>query len=261
MAGESAAASARRQRERAARLTASAHKWEQGADGERATAAVLERLPSGWHVRHDVPWPGRTYANVDHVVVGPGGLFVIDSKKWTGEVVVRNGVLRQNGYSRDQVVDSAAASGKAISGLLGVTDERVVHPVLCFVRDEAIRETCRGVKLCSTGTLLDMIMSRPIVLEADQVARMRTDLQIPRFTHPVPRGMAMPENSHARTGRTRRAAVSRRSTTKRRARATGPDVARLLAALVLLAVLATKPELVTGVANLIAGWLTSVAAK
>ena len=86
MAGESARESARRQREKAARLQRSAELWERGADGEHVTAAVLDALPSEtWTVFYDVRWPGRKYANVDHVAVGPSGIFVIDidSRSWT----------------------------------------------------------------------------------------------------------------------------------------------------------------------------------
>lgn len=65
--------------------------YERGADGEAATAQALDALPKDqWTVFHDVRWPGRKLANVDHVVVGPGGVFVIDSKNWSGRVEVRD---------------------------------------------------------------------------------------------------------------------------------------------------------------------------
>jgi Nuclease-related domain len=36
-------------------------------------------------VFHDLAVPGSP-ANVDHLVIGPTGLFVIDSKQWTGSI-------------------------------------------------------------------------------------------------------------------------------------------------------------------------------
>jgi Nuclease-related domain len=39
--------------------------------------AALER--QGWAVLHDLAVP-RSRANIDHLVIGPGGVFVIDSK-------------------------------------------------------------------------------------------------------------------------------------------------------------------------------------
>jgi len=52
--------------------------------GERAVGEELNQLMSdGWSVFHDVEFddnPGATPFNVDHVVVGPGGLFAIETK-------------------------------------------------------------------------------------------------------------------------------------------------------------------------------------
>ena len=73
---------------------------EGSADG-RAAAEALEALPrERWRVLHDVPWPGRPRDVVAHVVVGPAGVFVIDTKNWSGTVTVRAGVLRLDKYSR-----------------------------------------------------------------------------------------------------------------------------------------------------------------
>ena len=71
--------------------------WEAGAEGERLTAKALAALPAGWVVLHDVHWPGRPLANLDHIAVGPGGVVIIDSKNWTGKVQVRDGTLRRTG--------------------------------------------------------------------------------------------------------------------------------------------------------------------
>ena len=80
MAGESASGKARRARERVVRLARYAAQWEKGAAGESQTAIALGQLPPDWVCWHDQKWPGRRYANIDHLVSGPGGLFVIDSK-------------------------------------------------------------------------------------------------------------------------------------------------------------------------------------
>jgi hypothetical protein len=119
MAGESARAVAKRQREKAERLSRSAELYERGAEGEQATADALKLLPrDAWTVFHDVRWPGRRYANVDHVVVGPPGVFVIDSKNWSGSVTVRDDVLRQDGRSRERYVAAAADSALAVAELV-----------------------------------------------------------------------------------------------------------------------------------------------
>lgn len=53
--------------------------WGVGAEGERTVAARLEGVP-GITVLHDRHIP-RSRANIDHIAVGPSGVFVIDAKK------------------------------------------------------------------------------------------------------------------------------------------------------------------------------------
>ena len=61
--------------------------WQSGAEGERQTAQSLAALRQhGWLVLHDLHWPGRPFANIDHIAVGPGGVVVIDSKNWSGRI-------------------------------------------------------------------------------------------------------------------------------------------------------------------------------
>ena len=58
--------------------------WRRGAAGERRTARLLDPLERhGWAVLHDLAVPGSR-ANIDHLVIGPGGVFVIDSKQYRG---------------------------------------------------------------------------------------------------------------------------------------------------------------------------------
>ncbi len=68
--------------------------WQRGADGERHVARLLEPLVrAGWGVSHDLRVPGSK-ANVDHVVVGPPGVFAIDTKNYRGRLrLSRDGLL------------------------------------------------------------------------------------------------------------------------------------------------------------------------
>jgi hypothetical protein len=60
--------------------------WRRGAAGERRTARLLGQLErQGWMVLHDLAIPGSR-ANLDHLVIGPGGVFVIDSKQYRGRL-------------------------------------------------------------------------------------------------------------------------------------------------------------------------------
>lgn len=55
-------------------------RWRRGAEGERLTARLLDALPSRrWAVWHDLAVPGSR-ANIDHLVVGRTGVWVVDTK-------------------------------------------------------------------------------------------------------------------------------------------------------------------------------------
>ncbi len=73
---------------------ASTEAWERGAEGEELVGRVLDHAvgSSGW-VLHDRSVPG-TRANIDHVVVVPSGVWVVDSKHYRGRIERRrSGVL------------------------------------------------------------------------------------------------------------------------------------------------------------------------
>ncbi len=183
MAGESAGSSARRMRERAERLHRAADMWERGAEGERRTAEALAALPAHeWTVFHDVPWPGRPRANVDHVAVGPTGIFVIDSKHWSGSITVRDDILRQNGYRRDRVISGAVEAASAIAALVPAVRRGDVHPVICFVRDDPFAALVGGVVLTSTAQLVRALQHLPVVFvpEGRQAIAWELELGLPR---------------------------------------------------------------------------------
>ena len=61
-------------------------RWRRGAAGEEWTAGLLDGLPRRrWAVWHDLPVPGSR-ANIDHLVVGPTGVWVVDTKTTRAEV-------------------------------------------------------------------------------------------------------------------------------------------------------------------------------
>lgn len=221
MAGESAREEARRAREKAERLARRAEMFEKGADGEAATAATLRDLPPEWGVLHDRRWPLRRLANIDHIVIGPGGIFVIDSKNWSGRLTLGAGHLRQNGRSREKEVAKCADAGLAVAELAGPFGDRV-FPVLCFTRDEPLTGWSRDVLICSTSTLTQMLLSRPQALTAAEATEvwLRLDVHLRSALAPpeTERVRRIPTDTRARrpargpgsTVRSRRAAQRRR---------------------------------------------------
>lgn len=58
-----------------------------GIEGEAATTAVLKGLPRRYYVCPDVTISGDGHsAQMDHVVVGPNGVFVVETKNHIGKI-------------------------------------------------------------------------------------------------------------------------------------------------------------------------------
>jgi hypothetical protein len=98
-----------------------ARAWQRGAHGERRTARLLRRLiRDGYVIFHDLAVPGNTSANVDHLAIGPTGVFVIDSKQWTGSVHQgADGLVWHNHYRLDRTLETVRWEADTISRILG----------------------------------------------------------------------------------------------------------------------------------------------
>lgn len=60
--------------------------WALGLVGERTTGRHLNALRrQGWRVLHSVQWPSKS--DIDHLVIGPSGVFTINSKFHKGKAV------------------------------------------------------------------------------------------------------------------------------------------------------------------------------
>ncbi len=89
--------------------------WRVGADGEEAVGARLEKLRDrGWHLLHSVP-VGKKDSDIDHVAIGPGGVFTLNTKNHPGgKIWVAKYQMRVNGhvvpYLRNASHEAARAS-------------------------------------------------------------------------------------------------------------------------------------------------------
>ena len=88
------------------------------AKGEARVAYQLGRLPQGWHVMHPVPVGQRADDRV-HLVIGPGGVFTLDTKFHPSSKVWSNGeALWVNGRRTHELASSRYAATRA-SAVLG----------------------------------------------------------------------------------------------------------------------------------------------
>jgi Nuclease-related domain len=102
--------------------------WRRGAAGERETARLLDRIGrDGYAVFHDLALSDSP-ANLDHLVIGPSGVFVIDSKRWAGSVhQSADGLVWHNNYRLDRTLATLRWQAETLGRLLGVP----VAPLVC----------------------------------------------------------------------------------------------------------------------------------
>ena len=70
--------------------------WAYGALSEENVGGILNRM-AGYEVAHDLTIRnkpnGPVTANIDHLVTGPNGTFMVDTKRWAGTLCARNGTF------------------------------------------------------------------------------------------------------------------------------------------------------------------------
>jgi hypothetical protein len=159
--------------QQAARMREVAGHVVTGAEGEEAVGATLDALkPGGWVVLHDRRKAPRSPANIDHLVVGPMGLLVIDTKKWSGHVTF-NGTLRCNRYSRQSTVTDTVEVADLLRAELAVEGfgDVPVTAVLCFEGDAGLTravEVSPNLFLVPGTQLTSWLAARPRLLVADR---------------------------------------------------------------------------------------------
>jgi Nuclease-related domain len=101
--------------------------WQRGAAGERHVARLLEPLVQhGWGVEHDLRVPGSK-ANIDHVVIGPPGIFVIDAKHYRGRLhLSHDGQLWHGRYFLAPTLSTTRWEADKLQARIGAADVAVV---------------------------------------------------------------------------------------------------------------------------------------
>ncbi len=130
---------------------------DRGAIAEEHVGALLDRLPRDrWRVVHDVTL-GR--GNVDHIVIGPPGVFTIETKSHPGPIRVS----RLHGGT----IAQAQAQGRAIAWVTG----NEVEPLVVFSRAWVDRPGSKrkGVRVLPARMLLSHLQKGEMRLSASEV--------------------------------------------------------------------------------------------
>jgi hypothetical protein len=148
--------------------------WSKGALGERLVGSQLAKLPSDrWLVLHDIPIGDRG-ANVDHLVIGPGGVFSLNAKNHKGRKVwVGERALLVNGQKTDHLWKAhkeAARVARVLTGAVGI--EVSVRGVVVIMADEiTVKQPPIDVDVVARRNIKRWLCDRPASLSRGEVLR------------------------------------------------------------------------------------------
>jgi len=146
--------------------------WRRGAAGERRTARLLAPLERcGWAVLHDLAIPG-TQANIDHLVIGPGGVVVIDTKQYQGRLRLgADGLLWHGRHLLVATLRKVRWAADQADEVLGVADVQIL--AIMAVHGANVpwgRLAADGVIVAPARRVPDLLQALPAILGPERVA-------------------------------------------------------------------------------------------
>jgi len=148
-------------------------RFYKGARGEEKVSGILERLPDGYHVFNDF---AAGNGHVDHVVVGPGGVFAVETKFWNGKVTVEDGHILVDGQlpNRSPLAQANREAASVRTALAAAGWNGLVTPVVAFASDSfaAHRATLGGAIVINSNELRSSFDSDRVVIPPDELNRL-----------------------------------------------------------------------------------------
>ena len=151
--------------------------WRIGADGEEKVAAQLANLVKNdprWRVLHAVP-VGENGSDIDHVVIGPAGVFTLNAKHHPGaKIWVAGTTFMVNGQKQPYLRNSrheAARAAKLLTAAAGVAVHVVGVVVPVGAQDIVIKTAPEGAHIVYRRALAKWLGRQPDLLEQGIVDR------------------------------------------------------------------------------------------
>ncbi|GGC02353.1 nuclease-related domain-containing DEAD/DEAH box helicase [Cellulomonas carbonis] len=203
-AGDSAGAEARRQlaladahAQAAAEARATAARYGVAEVTEKRTALALAPLTAvGHHLLADRRWPGSRRAQVDLVVVGPGGVFIVDTKAWK-DVSIHGGRIHRGDEDVTDDVMALADLGYTAEGDLAEVGlaPGEVRAVVVLAGRQGINESVGPVRVVGEKDVLRHVASFGNRLTPSQVDVVlgRALTLFPQVNAPAPVNVVVPE--------------------------------------------------------------------
>lgn len=182
-------------------LTTEAKPWYQGATAEIAVGKVLSSLGPEWTVLHAVP-VGVGSSDIDHVVIGPGGIFTLNTKNHSGHSVwVAGRTLMVSGLRTRHIPNSlyeAQRASRLLSSALGMPVSTTGVLVIFGAKNLTVKERPADVVVLSAQQLVRWLGRRPQLLSMSETERIATAAANPRTWHRHPQSTDDPGALQAR---------------------------------------------------------------
>src|SRR5674476_591858 len=165
-AGDSAGAESRRQlaladahAQAAVEARATASRYSVAEVTEQRTAIALSPLTAiGYYLLADRGWPGSRHAQVDMVVVGPGRVFIVDTKAWRDVSIQGDRIHRGQEDVTDDILNLADLAYTAEGDLAEVgLAPGEVRPVVVLAGRQGIDESIGPVRIVGERDVLKHI--------------------------------------------------------------------------------------------------------
>ena len=148
-------------------------RYFKGARGEERVSGILQSLPDSYHVFNDFV-AGRLH--VDHVVVGPAGVFAVETKYWRGKVTVEEGHVLLDGQlpSRSPLAQVKREAAAVKDALVRAGWSGTVTPVLAFASDtfDATIADLQGVTILNANHLKKSFGTERVVIPPAELDRL-----------------------------------------------------------------------------------------
>lgn len=156
-----------------------------GTIGEQKAIELLRKLPDDYYVINDYrrsfhrPLHMKSEDDwiysiqLDHVVVGPTGVFVIETKYWSPKSIANNDLfspvrqLRRGGYALFVLLNNGIRRLGPFNHHWGATQISVGNILLMM--NATTGEQFQFVKILTESNILDFITHRPTILSDEQV--------------------------------------------------------------------------------------------
>lgn len=160
------------------------HKNQQGTRGESLVGWKLRtRLPEAWTVINDVvlEYAFDQYTQIDHIAIGPHGVFLIETKAWDGAILLKEDQCFRKEAGRWKKTASPVRQNQTHARRFGQWHQLhtlpgavpPIHPIVVFTEARWLRAEDCSIRVITPDQLIPALTPPPgkasALLDADAV--------------------------------------------------------------------------------------------